>query len=207
MALSSIMALSSTASGISTSSSQGGGLSSSPSTSPASRAVMSSPFTMLSTRPEHAFSHIHPQGPQVFSYSSLSPVNAISGSGGISPSTLGLIPSPRTTPRTTPIPHRWGGSSSHFMEENVDYSMLASFLPTVNPDEPLLSEERYFPAVQSGEALDSNGNGGHPGHSSNSSQTAPPPPSTHPQPPHPPPPMTPGGTSPTPPSSQSHGST
>lgn len=46
-------------------STQGGGLTSSPSTPPPSRGVVSSPFTVLSSRPEHAFSHIHPQGHQV----------------------------------------------------------------------------------------------------------------------------------------------
>jgi hypothetical protein len=47
--------------GVLTSSSQSAGPSSSPTTPPSSRAVMSSPFTVLSARPEHAFSHIHPQ--------------------------------------------------------------------------------------------------------------------------------------------------
>lgn len=174
---SSNMPATSAATGVSTSSSQSGGHSSSPSTPPTSRAIMSSPFTVLSSRAEHAFSHIHSQSHQVFTYPSLSPVNAISGV--ISPTTLSLIASPmatpRTTPRTTPIP-RW---TTPFipLDENVDYSMLANIMPTVNADESLLAEERYFSTVQSSEGMDSNnGNGGH---SSHSSQTAPPPPSSH----------------------------
>ena len=77
---------------------------------------------------------------QVLTYPSLSPVNAISGV--ISPTTLSLIASPmatpRTTPRSTPIP-RW---TTPFipLDENVDYSMLANIMPTVNADESLLSE-------------------------------------------------------------------
>ncbi|KAK7099735.1 nuclear factor 1 C-type-like isoform X3 [Littorina saxatilis] len=202
------MPTSSAASGISTSSSLSGGPSSSPSTS---RAIMSSPFTVVSSRPEHAFSHIHPQGHQVLTYPSLSPVNAISGV--ISPTTLSLIASPmatpRTTPRSTPIP-RW---TTPFipLDENVDYSMLANIMPTVNPDDSLLSEERYFSTVQSAEGMDSNGSGG--GHS-NSSQTAPPPSSHQQHHPHhhspAPPPMSQappqGGNSPKPPP-QSQGST
>ena len=70
------------ASGISTSSSQSGGHSGSPSTPPASRTVMSSPFTVLSSRPEHAFSHIHPQGHQVSNcYTSTPPTTTLSGLG------------------------------------------------------------------------------------------------------------------------------
>ena len=32
---------------------------------PLNRGIMSSPFTLLQARPEHAFAHIHPQPPQV----------------------------------------------------------------------------------------------------------------------------------------------
>lgn len=132
-----------------------GGVNSSPTTPPVSRTVMSSPFNLLS-RSEHAFSHIHPQA---FSYPSISPVNAISGV--ISPTTLSLIASPmatpRTTPRSTPIP-KWS-SSFIGMDENMDYSMLANIMPTVNTDEALLGEGncvyRYFSAVHSNESLDS----------------------------------------------------
>ncbi|XP_059154393.1 nuclear factor 1 A-type-like isoform X2 [Physella acuta] len=132
-----------------------GGVSSSPTTPPVSRAIMSSPFNLLS-RSEHAFTHIHPQ---VFTYPSISPVNAISGV--ISPTTLSLIASPmatpRTTPRSTPIP-KWS-SSFLPMDENIDYSMLANIVPTVSTDEALLGEGncvyRYFSAVHSNESLDS----------------------------------------------------
>ncbi|XP_025111035.1 nuclear factor 1 A-type-like isoform X7 [Pomacea canaliculata] len=187
-------------------STQGGGLTSSPSTPPPSRGVVSSPFTVLSSRPEHAFSHIHPQGHQVFTYPSLSPVNAISGV--ISPTTLSLIASPmatpRTTPRSTPIP-RW---TTPFipLDENVDYSMLANIMPTVNPDEALLSEERYFSAVQSAEGMDSgNGNGGHSSHTSQTVSPASshgPPPTAHPHAS----PLPPSGNSPKP-HTQSQGTT
>ncbi|XP_055884977.1 nuclear factor 1 X-type-like isoform X2 [Biomphalaria glabrata] len=128
-----------------------GGVSSSPTTPPVSRTIMSSPFNLLS-RSEHAFTHIHPQA---FTYPSISPVNAISGV--ISPTTLSLISSPmatpRTTPRSTPIP-KWS-SSFITMDENMDYSMLANIMPTVNTDEALLGEDRYFSAVHSNESLDS----------------------------------------------------
>ncbi|XP_041356700.1 nuclear factor 1 X-type-like isoform X2 [Gigantopelta aegis] len=125
-----------------------------------SRTIMSSPFTMLS-RPEHTFHHIHPQGHQVFTYPSISPVNAISGM--ISPTTLSLIASPvatpRTTPRTTPIP-RW---TTPFipLDENVDYNMLANIMPTVNTEE-MLGEERFFPVVHSNVGVEPSdgGNGG-----------------------------------------------
>lgn len=101
-----------------------------------------------------------PSTPPVFTYPSISPVNAISGV--ISPTTLSLISSPmvtpRTTPRSTPIP-RWGSNLMGGMEENMDYAMLANIMPTVNTDEALLGEDRYFSAVHSNESLDSS-NGG-----------------------------------------------
>jgi len=84
---------------------------------------------------------------QVFTYPSLSPVNAISGV--ISPTTLSLITSPgvtpRTTPRSTPIP-RW---TTPFipLDEGMDYSMLANFMHGVNNDEPLLSEGKILTTV------------------------------------------------------------
>ena len=49
-----------------TSSSQNLNNNNSPGTPPGNRAIMSSPFSVLS-RPEHAFAHIHPQGHQVCS--------------------------------------------------------------------------------------------------------------------------------------------
>ncbi|XP_021343540.1 nuclear factor 1 X-type-like isoform X10 [Mizuhopecten yessoensis] len=150
------------------------GISSSPGTPPFNRTIMSSPFSVL-TRPEHAFAHIHPQGHQVFSYPSLSPVNALSGV--ISPTTLSLIASPvgtpRSTPRSTPIP-RW---TTPFipLDEGMDYNMLANIMHGVNNDEPLLSEERYFP----GDGMEGSGNGhsGPPG-PSHSGQAPPPAPPT-----------------------------
>ncbi|CAH1775698.1 unnamed protein product [Owenia fusiformis] len=92
-----------TATGTSNSSST----SSTPTTPPVSRAIMSSPFSLLGSRPgEHAFTHIHPQGPQMFTYPSISPISGLSGM--ISPTTFSLLSSPvatpRTTPRSTPIP-------------------------------------------------------------------------------------------------------
>ncbi|CAI9742827.1 Hypothetical predicted protein [Octopus vulgaris] len=126
-------------------------------TPPINRAIMSSPFTVLSARHEHAFTHIHPQGPQMFTYSSISPVNAISGV--ISPTTLNLIPSPvatpRTTPRSTPVP-RWTNPFIP-LDEAVDYNMIANLMH-VNPDEPILNEERFFPVVPVNDPMDSNSN-------------------------------------------------
>lgn len=79
---------------------------------------------------------------KVFTYPSLSPVNAISGV--ISPTTLSLIASPvatpRSTPRSTPIP-RWTTPFIPLDEGmGMDYNMLASFMHGVNSDEPLLNE-------------------------------------------------------------------
>ncbi|XP_060081476.1 nuclear factor 1 X-type-like isoform X2 [Ylistrum balloti] len=166
--------LTSTVSSTSNNSNSSQGISSSPGTPPFNRTIMSSPFSVL-TRPEHAFAHIHPQGHQVFSYPSLSPVNALSGV--ISPTTLSLIASPvatpRTTPRSTPIP-RW---TTPFipLDEGMDYNMLANIMHGVNNDEPLLSEERYFP----GDGMEGSGNGhsGPPG-PSHSGQAPPPAPPT-----------------------------
>ncbi|XP_022314401.2 nuclear factor 1 A-type-like isoform X1 [Crassostrea virginica] len=147
------------------------GVSSSPGTPPVNRTIMSSPFSVL-TRPEHAFPHIHPQAHQVFTYPSLSPVNAISGV--ISPTTLSLIASPvatpRSTPRSTPIP-RWTTPFIPLDEGmGMDYNMLASFMHGVNNDEPLLNEDRFF-AAHNNEGIEgsSNSNGGqHTGTSSGS---------------------------------------
>ncbi|KAL5021707.1 hypothetical protein ScPMuIL_000862 [Solemya velum] len=142
---------------------------SSPGTPPVNRTIMSSPFSVL-TRPEHAFAHIHPQGHQVFTYPSISPVNAISGV--ISPTTLSLIASPvgtpRTTPRSTPIP-RW---TTPFipLDEGMDYSMLANLMHGVNNEENLLNEDRFFPpVVQNSEGMESSGsnNSNHGQHSGN----------------------------------------
>lgn len=138
------------------------GVSSSPGTPPVNRTIMSSPFSVL-TRPEHAFPHIHPQAHQVFTYPSLSPVNAISGV--ISPTTLSLIASPvatpRSTPRSTPIP-RWTTPFIPLDEGmGMDYNMLASFMHGVNSDEPLLNEDRFFAHNNEGMEGSSNSNNGH----------------------------------------------
>ncbi|KAK3091094.1 hypothetical protein FSP39_017063 [Pinctada imbricata] len=152
------------------------GVSSSPGTPPINRAIMTSPFSVL-TRPEHAFAHIHPQGHQVFTYPSISPVNAISGV--ISPTTLSLIASPvatpRTTPRSTPIP-RW---TTPFipLDENMDYNMLSSFMHGVNNEEALLNEDRFFPGLHNSDGMEgpSANNGSHTGTGGGgSSHSAPP---------------------------------
>ncbi|KAL3868266.1 hypothetical protein ACJMK2_041095 [Sinanodonta woodiana] len=138
-------------------SSSGQNVSSSPGTPPTNRGIMSSPFSMLS-RPEHAFAHIHPQGHQVFSYSSISPVNAISGV--ISPTTLSLIASPvatpRTTPRSTPIP-RWTTPFGIPLDDGMDYNMLANVMH-VGQDEPLMNEERFLPVIQNNDGMETSGN-------------------------------------------------
>ncbi|XP_052689680.1 nuclear factor 1 X-type-like isoform X5 [Crassostrea angulata] len=144
------------------------GVSSSPGTPPINRTIMSSPFSVL-TRPEHAFPHIHPQAHQVFTYPSLSPVNAISGV--ISPTTLSLIASPvatpRSTPRSTPIP-RWTTPFIPLDEGmGMDYNMLASFMHGVNSDEPLLNEDRFF--AHNNEAIESSNNSNNGQHTGTSS--------------------------------------
>lgn len=150
------------------SSSNSMGVSSSPGTPPINRTIMSSPFSVL-TRPEHAFPHIHPQAHQVFTYPSLSPVNAISGV--ISPTTLSLIASPvatpRSTPRSTPIP-RWTTPFIPLDEGmGMDYNMLASFMHGVNSDEPLLNEDRFF--AHNNEAIESSNNSNNGQHTGTSS--------------------------------------
>ncbi|XP_064625695.1 nuclear factor 1 X-type-like isoform X3 [Lineus longissimus] len=140
--------------------------------SPISRAgVMSSPFAFLG-RPEHAFALFHPQ-PQllnstsarlqdpdrnpdfpnvdshlhpyfkVFTYPSISPVNAISGV--ISPTTITLLASPvatpRTTPRSTPIP-RW--TAPLVLDEGMDYNMMTGLVPCSSDESSLLNDERFF---------------------------------------------------------------
>lgn len=76
----------------------------------------------------------------MFTYPSISPVNALSGV--ISPTTLSLIASPvhtpRTTPRSTPIP-RW---STPFipLDENMDYNMMVNF-PSGSSNESDMMQE------------------------------------------------------------------
>ncbi|XP_071146142.1 nuclear factor 1 X-type-like isoform X3 [Mytilus edulis] len=131
--------------------------STSPDTPPANRTVMTSPFSVLG-RPEHAFAHIHPQGHQMFSYPSISPVNMNAISGVISPTTLSLLASPvatpRTTPRSTPIP-RWTNPFIS-LDENMDYGMLSNFYG-VNSEEHLLNEERYYNNSHNSDGLEASG--------------------------------------------------
>uniref|UniRef100_T1JCU1 Uncharacterized protein n=1 Tax=Strigamia maritima TaxID=126957 RepID=T1JCU1_STRMM len=123
---------------------------------PVSRPVLSGSFSG-SGRSEYAFTHIHPQPAQLFTYPSMSGV-----SGVISPTNLSLFTSPvttpRTTPRSTPIP-RWSAPFIS-LDENMDYSMMAGLMPGANPDEPppLLGEERFFGhVVHSNESMDASG--------------------------------------------------
>ncbi|KFM58072.1 hypothetical protein X975_17773, partial [Stegodyphus mimosarum] len=122
-------------------------------TPPLSRSIMNSPFTTL-VRSEHTFAHIHPQA-QLFSYPSISPVSGLSGV--ISPTSLSMFTSPvgtpRTTPRTTPIP-RWSGQFVS-LDDNIDYNVMAGLMHcnTSDSDPPHIIE-RFFPVVQSNEAVD-----------------------------------------------------
>ncbi|XP_077981477.1 nuclear factor 1 X-type-like isoform X2 [Glandiceps talaboti] len=104
-----------------------------PSTPPASRTIMTSPFTVLG-RHENGLFHSQQQ---LLSYPSISPVNM----QAISPTTLSLLASPvatpRTTPRTTPIP-RW--TTPLVLDETSDYALLTGMIPGVNADEPLLDQ-------------------------------------------------------------------
>ena len=81
----------------------------------------------------------------MFSYASLSPVNAFSGV--ISPTTLSLITSPvatpRTTPRSTPIP-RWTTPFGLPLDDNMDYNSMLANMMHVNSDEPLMNEGRFL---------------------------------------------------------------
>lgn len=82
---------------------------------------------------------------QLFSYPSISPVNAFSGV--ISPTTLSLISSPvatpRTTPRSTPIP-RWTTPFGIPLDDNMDYNNMLATMMHVNPDEPLMNEGMIY---------------------------------------------------------------
>ena len=140
----------------------------SPDTPPANRTVMTSPFSVLG-RPEHAFAHIHPQGHQMFSYPSISPVSMNALSGVISPTTLSLLTSPvatpRTTPRSTPIP-RWTNPFIS-LDENMDYGMLSNFYG-VSSEEHLLSEERFYNNAHPSDGLEASGSSTNSGPSSGS---------------------------------------
>lgn len=129
--------------------------------SQSNRGAMSSPFSSL-PRPDNNFSHIHPQAHQLFSYTNISPVNAMSGM--ISPTNLSMFTSPattpRSTPRTTPVP-RWNGPFIT-LDENLDYNMMAGLMPNTNtdPDGPHIIEaegeieERYFTVVHNSDGVD-----------------------------------------------------
>ncbi|GIY70789.1 hypothetical protein CDAR_73541 [Caerostris darwini] len=126
------------------------------------RGSMGSPFGSL-PRPDNNFTHIHPQAHQLFSYTNISPVNAMSGM--ISPTNLSMFTSPsttpRTTPRTTPVP-RWNTTPFIALDENLDYNMMAGLMPTnhSDTDPPHIIEaegeieERYFTVVQSNDGVD-----------------------------------------------------
>ncbi|KAJ9581190.1 hypothetical protein L9F63_023629, partial [Diploptera punctata] len=92
---------------------------------PTSRTVVTSPFSVSR---EYAFTHIHTQPGQLFSYPSISPVSAMSVSGVISPTNLSLFTSPvttpRTTPRSTPIP-RW---NAPFISLDEEYNMITPLM-------------------------------------------------------------------------------
>ncbi|XP_071440189.1 nuclear factor 1 X-type isoform X3 [Hetaerina americana] len=127
---------------------------------PPPRSVVTSPF---SVGRDYAFSHIHPQPGQLFTYPSISPVSAAM-SGVISPTNLSLFTSPvttpRSTPRSTPIP-RW--NTAPFISLDEDYNMMTPLISGSNPEgNPggLIDDERYFgPVVHGNEGLDS-GSGG-----------------------------------------------
>ncbi|XP_069694233.1 nuclear factor 1 X-type isoform X6 [Periplaneta americana] len=108
---------------------------------PTSRTVVTSPFSVSR---EYAFTHIHTQPGQLFSYPSISPVSAMSVSGVISPTNLSLFTSPvttpRTTPRSTPIP-RW---NAPFISLDEDYNMIT----------PLMSGNGNNPEANAGALMD-----------------------------------------------------
>lgn len=81
---------------------------------------------------------------QLFSYSNISPVGAMSVSGVISPTNLSLFTSPvttpRTTPRSTPVP-RW---NVPFISLDEDYNMIT----------PLMSGNGNNPEASAGALMD-----------------------------------------------------
>ncbi|XP_066997225.1 nuclear factor 1 X-type isoform X2 [Anabrus simplex] len=148
---------------------------------PVSRSVVTSPFSVSR---EYAFTHIHTQPGQLFSYPSINPVGAVSGV--ISPTNLSMFTSPvttpRTTPRSTPIP-RW---NTPFISLDEDYNMMTPLISgngaTAEPSSgTLMDDDRYFnTVVHTSEGMDTNqgiGSGG-PGsngsHGSNSGAQTPP---------------------------------
>ncbi|XP_066973688.1 nuclear factor 1 X-type isoform X16 [Macrobrachium rosenbergii] len=100
--------------------------------------------------------HNHQHG-QLFTYSNMSPVSAMSGV--ISPTSMSLFTSPGTTPRTTPrstppVP-RWNTPFIN-LDENMDYTTMSTLMPTLPADATsaqLIEDERYFTTVvHSGDA-------------------------------------------------------
>ncbi|XP_059469814.1 nuclear factor 1 X-type isoform X9 [Neocloeon triangulifer] len=111
---------------------------------PSSRSVVSGPFCVSR---DYAFSHLHPQTGQLFTYPSLSPVGAMSGV--ISPTNLNLFSSPvsnsRNSSRSTSIP-RW--NTGPFISLEEDY-MMAPLMGPGNSAVEAMDDERYFsPVVQ-----------------------------------------------------------
>ncbi|XP_050698673.1 nuclear factor 1 X-type-like [Eriocheir sinensis] len=113
-----------------------------------------------SPSPNH---HHHHEHGQLFTYSSMSPVSAMSGV--ISPTSMSLFTSPGSTPRTTPrstppaVP-RWN-TPFISLDETMDYTTMSTLMPTLPADATsaqLIEDERYFTTVvHSGEAAGAGG--------------------------------------------------
>ncbi|XP_071953736.1 nuclear factor 1 A-type-like isoform X5 [Antedon mediterranea] len=122
-------------------------------TTPPGRSVMHSPFTVLH-RPENTM--LYTQQQQLLSYPNISPVNISPTT--FSPTTFSLLTSPvatpRTTPRSTPIP-RWT-TPLISLDENADYAMLAGMIPGAATDESIISndEQRFVPVLMNTEPMD-----------------------------------------------------
>ncbi|XP_042892715.1 nascent polypeptide-associated complex subunit alpha, muscle-specific form-like [Penaeus japonicus] len=103
------------------------------------------------TPTSHTPHHHHHQHGQLFTYSSMSPVSAMSGV--ISPTSMSLFTSPGTTPRTTPrstppVP-RWNTPFIN-LDENMDYTTMSTLMPTLPTDATsaqLIEDDRYFTTV------------------------------------------------------------
>ncbi|XP_071953737.1 nuclear factor 1 A-type-like isoform X6 [Antedon mediterranea] len=121
-------------------------------TTPPGRSVMHSPFTVLH-RPENTMLYTQQQ---LLSYPNISPVNISPTT--FSPTTFSLLTSPvatpRTTPRSTPIP-RWT-TPLISLDENADYAMLAGMIPGAATDESIISndEQRFVPVLMNTEPMD-----------------------------------------------------
>lgn len=112
---------------------------------PASCALL--PYFIHPVSPSHALPHpfapwrtlflsLRPCPAQLFTYSSMSPVSAMSGV--ISPTSMSLFTSPGSTPRTTPrstppaVP-RWN-TPFISLDENMDYTTMSTLMPTLPAD-------------------------------------------------------------------------